>query len=349
MNLDILPVIRESMGFASRQFETVARVSWFPLLLVLLFLIMFPYLQLTVLSGGPVTLNDTSLAEARKLLEKNQADLWQNRTGIMIALAALSYIVITVLYTSFIVPLLRLAARGEPVSHRSLSLSFGPRHLKFIGVSLLTIFGVSIVTLLPLGLVTNFINGYVDQAMQTQYAVFPDSDSLHTIKLENKLGDAAPFTNFTTSLAGVVTLILLYLSIRLFALPVFATVREKGDGYNSFGASWQLTKGWNTFWVALAAMVLAGTIYVVTIALNVFALPMIRMTLQAIYDLLAGVAGLAPDAAAEDPVLLAFLRWAWVVVNMIANMIWVFFLTGTVAGLGGALYRRIPGGEGGAS
>lgn len=343
MNLEILPVIRESMGFAAHKFETVARLAWFPLVLVFLFLLMFPYLQLTILTGELVTVHEMPLVKARALFAKGATGFWQEQPGKMAGLLVFYYVFIMMMYASFVVPLLRLSARGIPVTHRSLVLLFSPRHVKFLAFSLLAAAGIGLVTVLPLTLINNYVSSYVITAMQTQYAVFPDVQSLHMVRLESALTDPAPFEVFLKSLAGVVGLVMLYFSIRLFAAPVFAAVREKPDQYNSFVQSWRLTKGWNTFWVALAGVVLAGTVCFVTVALNGVALPMILSTIGAIYKLFSEIAGLELSTAPDKASMLALLRWVWVMINMIANMIWMFFLTGTAVGLGGALYRRMPG------
>jgi hypothetical protein len=138
---------------------------------------------------------------------------------------------------------------------------------------------------------------------------------------------------------------LLYFSIRMFAAPIFAAVREKSDNYNSFSAAWRLTRGWNTFWVALIAVLLAGSAWIVAVAINAYALPLMLTTLNAIWGLLRGVAGLEPGSGIASAEILAILNWIWAVIRIIANMLWLFFVTGLIAGLGGALFRQIPAKE----
>ena len=342
MNMPFLPVIRESLGFAAHKYDTIARLAWFPVLLILLFGMMFPYLQMSILSDQLVTIQEMPLGKAKAIIAKNEAYLWQNDPGKMIGLAALAYIFITIASASFLVPLMQLAARGENVTHRSLSLAFGPRHWKFVWFSLLTIFGIGMITVLPLTATSYYVTQYVADAMATQYAVFPDSDSLHTITVESALADRAPFDRFLVALGSLFGLAMVYFSIRMFAAPVFGAVREKSDGYNSFGASWRLTKGWNAFWVALIALLLVGSTVIVSMVINAYALPLMLNTLMAIWVVLRGVAGLEPGSGISSAEILDILAWIWVVVRTIAHMLWMFFVIGIIAGLGGALFRQIP-------
>ncbi|MBD0427578.1 hypothetical protein [Aquisalinus flavus] len=340
MRINFYRSVTDAWGFAVHRFSLIARLAWFPVLLIIMMSLLLPYVLLTILNGQVVTITDISLADAATAIAKNQALLWEQHFGTMLALNVLSYVFSTLMYASFLVPLIRYTARGIEPSHRSVVLHIGPRHFKFLGATLLTVGSIFLLLWMPVMISTFFIDSHVADAMNTKYAVFPDADSLHSVEIVSGLESALGFALLKGVLRIVAVVSVLYFSLRFFAVPFFAGVREKGDSYHSIKASWALTRSWNAAKLACGLLVLGIAILIVTYLLNVYVLTLTATALQTMYALAFSSTGVMGTLGQDMAWVLDLIEWIWVVIRVVLNLTFLCFVFGIIAGLGGSLVRQ---------
>ncbi|NHK27479.1 hypothetical protein FF098_006140 [Parvularcula flava] len=340
MRINFYRSVTDAWGFAIHRFSLISRLAWFPILLIILMSLLMPYVLLTILNGRVITITDISLADAAAGIAKQQALLWQQHFSTMLALQIVSYVFTTLMYASFLVPLLRYSARGIEPSHRSVVLHIGPRHFKFLGATLLTIGSIFLLLWMPVAVSIFFIDSYVAEALNTKYAVFPDADSLHSIQIVSGLESGFGFAVLKGILQVIAIVAVLYFSLRFFAVPFFAGVREKSDSYNSIKASWMLTRSWNAAKLACGLMVLGIAIFIVTYILNVYVLPLTATALRAMYSLVFSSNGLMGTMGQDWQWILDLIEWIWVVIRIVLNLAFLCFVFGIIAGLGGSLVRQ---------
>ena len=340
MRINFYRSVTDAWGFAVHRFSLISRLAWFPVLLIILMSLLLPYVLLTVLNGRLITIADVALAEAAGAIAKNQALLWQQHFATMLTLNVVSYVFSTLMYASFLVPLIRYTARGIEPSHRSVVLHIGPRHFKFLGATLLTVGSIFLLLWMPVVISTVFIDSYVAEAMNTQYAVFPDSDSLHSVEIVSGLENPLGFAVLKGVLRTVAFVAVLYFSLRFFVVPFFAGAREKGDSYNSIKASWALTRGWNAAKLACGLLVLGIAIFIVTYLLNVYVLPLTATALNTMYQLVFSSTDVMGTMGQDWQWILDLIEWIWVVIRIVLNLAFLCFVFGIIAGLGGSLVRQ---------
>jgi len=340
MRINFYRSVTDAWGFAIHRFSLISRLAWFPILLIILMSLLMPYVLLTILNGRVITITDISLAEAATGIAKQQVLLWQQHFPTMLSLNIISYVFSTLMYASFLVPLIQYTARGIEPSHRSVVLHLGPRHFKFLGATLLTIGSIALLLWMPVFVSIFFIDGYVAEALNTQYAVFPDGSSLHTIEIVNGLDHGWFFATLRGILQILALVSILYFSLRFFAVPFFAGVREKSDSYNSIKASWQLTRSWNAAKIACGLLVLGIVTFIISILLNVYVLPLTATALTAMYSLAFSSTGVMGSMGQEMQWVLDLLEWLWVVIRVVLNLGFLCFVFGIIAGFGGSLVRQ---------
>ncbi|MEX0644794.1 MAG: hypothetical protein WD076_05760 [Parvularculaceae bacterium] len=186
MKLRIFSVAGEALNFGLRRMETIMRVAWLPLGLILVFDMTRVFVILSIANGRVITFGDLAAnvtfqraaVAANRLLEKgldeNSATMWI----IYVAWIAIN----TILLASFMAPLIRFAGLGERPAPGAFRAPFGPDQARYI-VALIVAFFVSLVIVWgPIWATSLYIFKYVGEAMQTTYASFPNPDSLHTVK-----------------------------------------------------------------------------------------------------------------------------------------------------------------------
>ncbi len=337
MKLAIYNTITEALGFAWHKYDTAARLAWVPLMLFFVLSIAEVYLYLSLATGDVVTIFGTSYLEALGLVREAVAAVAESNPLLPSVLTIFKFILFVVIISSFLVPMIRYAARNTPPSGGSFHFSFTWRQLRFIGAQALVFLGVAVLTYVPMQMSLYFIDSYVENVTNNPFAVFPDTESLHTIELQERNPLMANL--FGTALAIMFPIFMIYLSLRLFGLPIFTAVREKGETYNSFDLSFKITKGWNTLRLLLILIVIAILTYIVSFVLNAVIVPMITAAINAIYQFVQSVSGLLPaDEKATDNI--GSFYFLYVIIVYILNMGYLIFVYGLYAGLGGSLFRH---------
>lgn len=186
MKLRIFSVVGEALNFGLRRMETIMRVAWLPLGLILVFDMTRVFVILSVANGRVITFGDLAAnvtyqraaVAANRLLEKgldeNSVTMW------IINLAWIA--VNTILIASFMAPLIRFAGLGERPVAGAFRVPFGPDQARYI-LALIVAFFVSFVVVWgPIWATSNYILNYIGEAMQVTYASFPNPESLHTVQ-----------------------------------------------------------------------------------------------------------------------------------------------------------------------
>lgn len=340
MRIHFYRSVTEAWGFAYHRFDMIARQAWFPVLIIILLTFASPYLVLSIVNGELVTIASLPFNKAVEAISKNQELLWSQHLIKMVLFNLLAYVLVTLLYASFFVPLLQYTARGIMPSHRSVNLAVGPRHFKFLLASFLTVGGILLILWSPMLLATHFIDQYVAEAVGRQYANFPDPNSLHTIEIVAATQNTAGFDVLKGVLWLAAAIAVVYFTVRFFPVPFFAGVREKADGYNSLKAGWQATRGWNTARLAAVLLVLWLAMMLITYILNIYIMPMTLQALRAMYMLVTESLGVMGMLGRDLNWILDLLNWIWVVIKVLVNMAMIFLTFGLVAGLAGSLFRQ---------
>lgn len=186
MRLNVFSIAGEALNFGWRRFETILRVGWLPLSLILVFNMATVFLWLSLAYGEAITFTDVAASGARwadvlALAQQKAAE--GAGSGAALALTAASVIVPLILVASFMAPLVRYAGLGERPAPGFIRAPFGPDQIRFIAAGALAfaVFGAAVY--FPVTYVSLSVLHFVGTAMTTPYALFPDPDSLHTAEI----------------------------------------------------------------------------------------------------------------------------------------------------------------------
>ena len=142
-------------------------------------------------------------------------------------------------------------------------------------------------------------------------------------------------------IGAVIFLLVGYLNLRLYPYPGIV-VNRKSMG---FAKILRVTRGWNLIRMQVILLFIAGMMLVVQYLINNFALAQILNTLNSLYQLVATSTRLVGSGVTADWVYPLFV-WIWNGIKILANIYWLFFSYGVVAGLYGRLYRESERDEG---
>ena len=179
MQWRVWAVAGEALNFGGRRFETILRVSWLPLLLILLMNMVTVFVTLSLAVDRPVTFAETgSYANAEANVARLMGQAWERAPGQMLALSCVAFAVNLLLLSSFMAPLIRYAATGVKPDRGLIHTPFGAEQIRYAISS--TISGyLPLLLLLGPGLITlYFLNDYISES----YIAFPSENSLHTVK-----------------------------------------------------------------------------------------------------------------------------------------------------------------------
>jgi len=186
MALRILSVAGEALNFGSRRMETIARVAWLPIVLLLIVNMATVFAFLSIVAGRIITFSDVpSLLGAQQLAALHVAQGWQNHPNAMLAITAGNLIVQAILIASFMAPLIRYAGLGEKPRPGVVRLAFGSDQLRYIFSGIFSFLFIAILILAPIATATYYVVKYIFEALSETMASFPDPNSLHTIELIN--------------------------------------------------------------------------------------------------------------------------------------------------------------------
>jgi hypothetical protein len=186
MKLRIFSVVGEALNFGLRRMETIMRLAWLPLGLILIFDMTRVFVILSVANGRVITFGDLAAnvtfqraaLGANRLLEKgldeNSVTMWV----IHLAWIAIN----TILIASFMAPLIRFAGLGERPAPGLFRVPFGPDQVRYVIGLIVALFVSFVVVWGPIWATSNYILEYIGEAMKVTYATFPNPESLHTIR-----------------------------------------------------------------------------------------------------------------------------------------------------------------------
>ena len=185
MRLRIFSVVGEALHFGARRMETIMRVAWLPVVLILVLQMATVFAHLSVMAERLITFADFgTYAGAQKTLAKYIAVGMTTKPVPMLAVMVTSAAIELVLIASFMAPLIRLSGLGERPSPGVVKLAFGADQLRYIAASLLSILVMALFIFGPMAAAAFFTIKYILEAIaELRFAQFPDPGSLHTIKV----------------------------------------------------------------------------------------------------------------------------------------------------------------------
>lgn len=335
--LSVMGVIYEALGFAVRQYSTVLRVAWLPILLLLIMHVIAMQRGWLIPVDGMLTAVRLEPGYIYKFVEAAIA-------GKPILIALMGFAVL--MQTSYMVPLIKFAATGAPPHHRSVHLSFGLTHIKYILASIVSFVAIIILARLAISLGMRWIYGTIMPWLKTEHMVFAEG-SLHSVELEPAFGSvnaaleaANEFllllgiqTSATDTVLLVVVLVLaVYLLLRFLAFPYIVAAND-GRG-NPLGRALALSSGINLF-ILIAIIIIFSILHVVMLSLIYLALQIFFFGLGGSVGLITSFEALAPGGQASN-----IINGIFLVIFCGALIAIAAFMAGLQAGLGGALAYR---------
>ena len=184
MGLRIFSVTGEALNFGGRRMETIARVAWLPVVMLLIVNMTTVFAYLSVIAGQPITFAEIStFTRAQQLVVQFAERGFEKSPNAMWAITAGNVVMQTLLIASFMAPLIRYAGLGERPAPGVVKLAFGPDQLRFIISGALSFLFIVVLVLAPIMAATFYVAKYIIAALSQTVASFPDPDSLHTIEL----------------------------------------------------------------------------------------------------------------------------------------------------------------------
>ena len=337
--LSVFGVIYEALGFAMTKFGAAVRVAWLPILLLWV-------VQLVTVRRGFAEAQ-TGLATSLRLepgyTYKFVESLFTTSPIYMVLMG-----VAVVLQASYMVPLIRYAARGIAPHQGMLHLEFGARHLFYAIATAASFAGVIVLMRIAISLGSEWIYGTVVPVLQTQQTIF-EPGSLHSVETEEVYGGLnqllAQLDQFlfrvgidVSALQAALVIPVLaigaYLMVRLFAMPYLTAARERGDSYTSLASSFRLSAGLNIF-PLLAIGLLFVLMHVATYVMFWLGIFVYSIALSGSEVVIAGFEWLTPEGSAAP-----FVRGLMSVIFGLLVLFASAFIAALNAGLGGALVHR---------
>ena len=188
MILPIFSVVGEALNFGARRMETIMRVAWLPVVLLLVLNMVTLFAYVSVVAGRLVTFEE--MVPSFQVLQyygEQAATLgWEKNPQAMTTITVASLALHFILIASFMAPLIRLAGVGEQPAPGVVRVPFGADQLRFILSVLASFFILGVVVLGPMLIATNYTAGYIGDALSQIIVTFPNDASLHTIELTTK-------------------------------------------------------------------------------------------------------------------------------------------------------------------
>lgn len=187
MKLGIFATTGAALHFGVSRLETIARIAWLPITLLLIFEMAFAFGAYSIVNNTVLTFSDVPRGLAFERVYAGAIGIVQagvvNGDWSIIALAAVAILLHLILVASFLVPLIRLAGLGEVPRPGVVRLPFGPNQLRLIIALTFSLAAVVLIAIVPASMAAGFITGAIDDALGRTYANFPNENSLHTIDL----------------------------------------------------------------------------------------------------------------------------------------------------------------------
>lgn len=222
MKLRIFSVVGEALNFGGRRMDTIARVAWLPVALLLIANMVTVFAYLSVIAGRVVTFKDAgTFATAQQVLAQYLEQAWEAKWVEMATITGVSFAVQGLLTASFMAPLIRYSGLGERPHRGLIRMPFGPDQLRYILSGAFSFLFIVLLVFAPLAGATYYILKYIFDGLSKTLASFPDPNSLHTIEFitagqQLAAGEGAAYLNFGVPLIAAVPFALL-----LWALVYF--------------------------------------------------------------------------------------------------------------------------------
>ncbi|MCA8889038.1 MAG: hypothetical protein KDA46_09425 [Parvularculaceae bacterium] len=187
MRLGVFSVAGEALHFGARRMETIMRVAWLPVSLLLIVNMAAAFSYLSVSAGRLITFSDLASGQTFAMVEAYagqaaSAGLGAGSAGVW-AIALASAVINAILIASFMAPLIRYAGLGEKPAPGVLRMPFGPDQLRFILAGIVSFLISALLIYAPIAMATYFIISAITRALTMAYASFPDESSLHTVEI----------------------------------------------------------------------------------------------------------------------------------------------------------------------
>lgn len=182
----IFAVAGDALGFAVRRFETIARIAWLPVSLMLIVQMAAVFTLISIEFGRFVTFTDLvqglRFADARTFAGTVLMKGLGAGDVRIILVAAVTAFFSLMLVASFMASLIRLAGKGIEPPAGLFRAPFGADEMRYTLATLAGGVLVPILILSPILLATLQVIAHVETAMAATFVRFPVSDSLHTIQ-----------------------------------------------------------------------------------------------------------------------------------------------------------------------
>lgn len=184
--LSVFSIAAEALNFGWRRFETVLRVGWLPVSLMLVFNMATAFLWLSIAYGRAITFKDVAASgstwpQVFLLSQQKMNEGLAAQSSLAWGLWSASLLVTAILVASFMAPLIRYAGLGEKPAPGVIRAPFGPDQIRYLAAGALSTLVFAAVVYAPMTTATLSILDFINQTMTTPYASFPDRDSLHTV------------------------------------------------------------------------------------------------------------------------------------------------------------------------
>lgn len=186
MQWRIWAVAGEALNFGGRRMETIMRVAWLPVILLLFVQMVTIFLGLSIAVERPITFTDTfSYLGAQQYYPEFAVAGWQRHPLQMSLLTGTSVLISLMLIASFIVPLIRYAATGEKPPAGLIRMPFGPDQLRFCFTAIVSGFLSILVLFAPLMAAFSAVYQYLFREVVTttidNHVKFPFEQSIHSV------------------------------------------------------------------------------------------------------------------------------------------------------------------------
>lgn len=188
MKVKIISAVGEALNFGARRMETIMRVAWLPVVLLLVLNMGAAFMAISIASNRVITFKHAIASNASYDQVANQAigqilAALQAFSTPMWAFVMAMLVVNLILISSFMVPLIRYAGLGEKPAPGTIRIPFGADQIRFLVAGFLSFLLLAIFICAPIGVASYSIVDHVSEALSASYASFPDPNSLHTIEL----------------------------------------------------------------------------------------------------------------------------------------------------------------------
>lgn len=180
----ILSIAGFSLSFGLMRMETILRVAWLPLTLLLILDMATVFTILSIAVGRFISFADVATyGEAQQALGVLWSTAWMNNEALTAQVILGSVALQLILVSSFMAPLIRYAGLGERPAPGALRLPFGFDQIRFIIAYLFSFLILPILVLAPMAFTAFQVINYLSEVMSHYYASFPNPESLHTVEI----------------------------------------------------------------------------------------------------------------------------------------------------------------------